>query len=526
MKPYNWQSHNPRVEIPRRQVERVAETLHDGGSAVVLGGRGMGKSVFLRQLRTALEARGDVRVVLISAPPPELSARACLDHLARYLKAPEGVISSQWIFADYFARNDVPEHLVLLFDEFDRYAAKGERGGDPPGRGFFNDLEASRRDIDGLGILATGSLGVFVVRDVLGSSFLARALHLHLEAFDRAETSRLAGPFAERGEALSEEVLDALHLAAGGIPALLTFGLQQLWRREKIATERDVARVYARFRDDHGEYLTDLLQSVADPRLSEAPQRVLELIRQADEPLRRPILEEACKTPDGPLALQLVDVLRLLQAAGLVRLSGSAYDDPIVARPISGILDLPMGSRPGELLREHLLRDLETLLGKLHRASADFFRPGPPGSGKRLVPESVFAAYLALGFGLQSWNEEREAQSAAGRTDLKLRRNASPETVVVEVKIWGRPGAAAAQRQIERYWTTDVVAGAVVQITDRDIPDWPEKYRRQCLDPLGMEIEEQAAGSVAVRARFSCVSSTADGITTRVDHHLVRLPRR
>ncbi len=142
MNPYNWQSHNPRVAIPRAQVERVAETLSEGGSAVVLGGRGMGKSVFLRQLRTALEAGGDVRVELISAPPPELSTRACLDQLADILGTDSGVIRSQAIFDAYFARRDVAPRLVLLFDEFDRYATRGEPSPDnPPGRGFFNDLE-------------------------------------------------------------------------------------------------------------------------------------------------------------------------------------------------------------------------------------------------------------------------------------------------------------------------------------------------------------------------------------------------
>ncbi len=53
--PYDWQSHNPRVEIPRTEADRVAGTLREGGSAVVLGGRGMGKSVILRQIRAANE---------------------------------------------------------------------------------------------------------------------------------------------------------------------------------------------------------------------------------------------------------------------------------------------------------------------------------------------------------------------------------------------------------------------------------------------------------------------------------------
>jgi hypothetical protein len=43
--PFDWQSHHPEVEVPRPEVDAIAEVLAGGGSAVVLGGRGMGKSV-------------------------------------------------------------------------------------------------------------------------------------------------------------------------------------------------------------------------------------------------------------------------------------------------------------------------------------------------------------------------------------------------------------------------------------------------------------------------------------------------
>ncbi len=530
MNPYDWQSHKPRIEIPRTEVEQIAETLGHGGSAVVLGGRGMGKSVFLRQVRTVLERGGETRIVLISAPPPDLTVRSCLDKLADALGVAAGALDSRKIVDAYFAQPDVPERLVLLFDEFDRYAARSAlSSADPPGRGFFNDLEATRRDVSELGVLATGSLGVFVARDVLGSSFLARALHIRLTPFERSDLDLLARPFAERGSALSDAVLDALHLASGSIPALLTYGLQQLWVRERPPAEREVTAIYAGFRVAHGEYLRDLLRSVADPRLSEAPQRVLQRIRSGPGPMPRAVLKEACGPTQGPLDLDLVDVLHLLQAAGLVRLGGSIYnDDPVEVHAITGILNLDTASAPASRWREHLLRDLETLLEKLHRSSADFFRPGRdrPGDGKQLVPESVFAAQLGLGFELLGWRTEREAQSAAGRTDLKLRRNASREVAVIEVKIWGRNDFDQAQRQIESYWTTEVAAGAVVQITDAEIPDWHERYRHRCLDAPGLTVETQPMPESPIAAKLVCTSSTADGMTVMVDHYLLRLPRR
>ncbi len=166
--PFDWQSHHPRVAVARGEVDRIAGNLAKGGNVVGLGGRGMGKSVFLQQLRAALEQSGEVRVVLISTPPPELTVRACLDRLAGILEVTGEAVDTRMIVDAWFARDSVKPRLVLLFDEFDRYASfpHPTSSANPPGRGFFNDLEATRRDVSALGIMATGSLGVFVARDV------------------------------------------------------------------------------------------------------------------------------------------------------------------------------------------------------------------------------------------------------------------------------------------------------------------------------------------------------------------------
>ncbi len=522
MNPYDWQSHHPRVEIPRPSLGKIATSLAAGGSAVVLGGRGMGKSVFLGQLEAALD--DDTRVIIIPAPPPRLDVDACLAQLADALGV-EPAFNTRKIIDAYLARDGTPERLVLLFDEFDRYAMAGNRdSANPPGRGFFNDLEATRRDVKQLGVLATGSLGVFVVRDVLGSSFLSRALHVSLQPFERAEVARLAEPFIEVGEGLTEEVIDALYLATGGIPALTTYGLQQLWSFQQSPVERDVADVFADFLDEHDEYVRDLLRSIADPSLSQAPLRVLEMIRDHSEPLARAELEEAIGRLEGPLSLNLTDTLKLLQAAGLVRFQGSVVkSNPVVAQPSAGIVNLPSSRLSSEpALGELLGQDLARLLEKLHRSSADFYRPSE--GGKRLVPEAVFAAFLALGFELLGWQTEREAQNAAGRTDIKLRRNGSGSVAIIEVKIWGRNDFADAQRQVESYWSAGVEAGAVVQITDSEIDDWPQTYRRRCLTQ--MEAEVVPSLDSPIRARFAVTSQATDGQPARVEHFLLRLSRR
>ena len=379
--PYHWQSSEPRIRIPRTEVREVADLLCEGGSALVLGGRGMGKSVFLSQLRADLEGSSpDQAVVLIDGPPPRLDVEACLEQLARALGVEVArPLNTREIVDAWFARDDRPAGLILLFDEFDRYAEgrAGQPSSNPPGRAFFNDLELTRRKRRELGVMATGSVGVFAFRDGLGSSFLSRAAHYSLGPFDRPTTVELAGPFAQRKAPLSEDVLDALLLASGGVPALLTYGLQELWKSDSPADEREVTRIYARFQDRHRGYLDDVHRAFADPALSGAPRRVLELLQKSRSDLSRKVLEDACGQGD-PLDLSLADVLEVLKASGLVRLEGSVFaGDPVRARPIPSLLNLPAKSPRAMDFRERLRQDLELLLSKLHRASADFFRPGP-----------------------------------------------------------------------------------------------------------------------------------------------------
>jgi hypothetical protein len=494
-----------------------------------MGGRGMGKSVFLGQLRSRLESDPQTRVLLIEAPPPALTVEACLAHLARKLDVPfEDGLGSREIFDTYFTRDDAPARLVLLFDELDRYAERGKPSAQPPGRGLFNDLEASRRSVGQLGLLATGSIGIFIVRDVLGSSFLARALHLRLRPFERADAEVLAGPFRDRGMPLSDDVLDALLLASGGLPALLTYGFQRLWKLTREATLEDVTAIYKVFGEEHREYLRDLMKALTNARFSDAPQRIWERIQDGGGQIPRRDLEQTLALSSGALELDVADTLHLLEAVGVVRLASSAVlDDPITVHPIPSLLNLnlPRASVPHPDLRDHFLNDLTTLLGKLHRSSADFFRP--TSTGKRLLPEAVFAAHMALGFELLGWHTEREAQRSAGRTDLLLRRNGAAEVMLVEVKIWGRHDYREAHRQVASYWTSEVAAAAVVQLTDAELPDWPERYQRECLETLpGATVDECSVQGSPLRARWTCKTPTDDGMDVQVEHLLLRLQRR
>jgi len=374
MNPYHWRRHNPQVEIPRPQVGPVVEELRSGGNAVLLAGRGMGKSVFLRQVRRQLERDSQVRVLLLPEPPTELSVAGCVQTLADELGVPaQEAGSSRRLIRSYLEHNGAVHHLILLYDEFDRYGRPGGRGSYPPGRDFFNDLESVGRDFPQLGVMAAGSIGVFVFRDVLGSSLLARAEQVRVSPFDPTEIETLARPFAERGEPLPSTVIEALSLASGGNSALVTYGLGALWSLSS-PSEGAVAEIFAELPRRKREFLRDFQLSFADPRLSDAPQRVRELIQQCGGEVSHAELEAACQRPNGLLQLSFADALDLLQAVGLIRITGSMRADPVIVAPITGLLTLPSASSPAVEITDRLRRDLDTLLCRLHASSSPIRR--------------------------------------------------------------------------------------------------------------------------------------------------------
>lgn len=87
-----------------------------------------------------------------------------------------------------------------------------------------------------------------------------------------------------------------------------------------------------------------------------------------------------------------------------------------------------------------------------------------------------------------------------------------------------REGYREAQRQIESYWTAGVVGAAVVQLTDADVPDGAERYRRECLEPLGLAVDVDEPSGLPIHARLVARPTRSERVP--VDHYLLRLPRR
>ncbi len=531
--PYDWTRHQPRVALDRGSlVVDLVEQLLEGRGCVLMGGRGMGKSVLLSQVAARIRREApEVTVLCFSDPPAPPTFEAAIRQIEDGLQLTHvpGNDASRTLDR-HFA--DAPEQqgCVLLFDELDQYISP--RSKDSLARTLLNHLEAfRRRSAHPIGILTAGGLGLYVLRDYLASAFMSRVYFKEPEPFSEAQIADLSAPFSARGTPLGETVLKSIQLASGGNPALVTYGLQYLWPRSSH-TEKDVSRIYAGMRERHPEFLRDILVSVSHPDFSEVPLRVWSIIRQQGPSIPRSTLLHALSGGADMLRMDLDDVLRLLRAAGLVVLEGSAIADPLRLRAVPSILNLPDPSPRGASTREQLVLDLESLLTSIHKCAPDFFHTPvtekdetgkkKPRAPKRIVPEAVFSAILAIGLQHLGWQVEREAQQVEGRTDLKLSR--SGETAIVEVKIWQRNDYEKIHHQLEGYWAPDVRAAAAVMLTDQDLPAFAGDYRARCLGGAHLTVTEEPV-TAPLRGHFSVRSTHADGFDVLADHLLLRIPR-
>lgn len=528
--PYVWDRHKPDADIAVLRTETIEDVkgrLVKGEACVLYGGRGMGKSALLYEIEKGLKVIDGVHVVRVINPPDEDTTSSAFQQIASFLEL-TGIpahADPRWLVDEYRKEHAENVALVLLYDDMDSWASR--RGAGALGK-FFNNLESARRERDGFGILAAGGIGAFLpkIRDSIGSDFLSRASPHVLRPFSEGEIKLLARAFDARGTPLSAGVITAVSLISGGNVALATYGLQKLWD-VNAPTEQDVAAAYARFQTEGHQFIKDCQRCATDPGFTKAPSRVLEVIRESKGVVPRDALRDACETiGDEQLYLDPEDVLMLLESSALVRVDGSRADDPVHATEVASVLSLPpRKARPRSLsLQGQLTHDLQRLLRRIHAMAVDFFR-----AEGQLVPEAVFSAFLAMGMGCLGWEVEREAMSAAGRTDLKLRRPGVDGLSVVEVKIWGRKGAGVNYRnihqQIEGYWTDQVRAAAGVMIAASNVKDWCAKYKSRCLSAPAVTTEQSDIGP-PFKGQWNARSKSGNGFDVAVEHLLLWLPRR
>jgi ABC-type transporter Mla maintaining outer membrane lipid asymmetry ATPase subunit MlaF len=84
--PYRWQHDRPAHVLARDDlVGQIERHLRRGVAVKLVGGRGMGKSVLLRQVQARFASEPDTRAVLVPGPPEEGTLAACVQDIAKRL---------------------------------------------------------------------------------------------------------------------------------------------------------------------------------------------------------------------------------------------------------------------------------------------------------------------------------------------------------------------------------------------------------------------------------------------------------
>jgi hypothetical protein len=520
-KPYRWDQDHPAVSVARPQLlGPLLEDVRAGRAVRLVGGRGMGKSVLLEQLREELASDASVRAVLVPGPPEAFTVTACVEALGVSLW---GERTTGILFDDLVIRPQ-DEHvglLVLLFDEVEQYVSRAAGApNDGLGRRWFNFLETRRKNLRGfLGIVAAGGVGLLYLERALGSSLVSRASSVLLTPFDRDELRRLAEPFERDGRALNEPILATILALSGGNPALATYALEHAWTEPSPRVEH-IQAAFAAFRAKNGAFVRDVWRSICEPAVLDAPGRVLDVVRARAGVVPRAELLGACEPRGESVRIELQQALQILGAAGFVAMEGSDAADPVLVHAVSSVLNLP--ERPaseGDPV-ERLLADVAAVLGQLHRFGRDFH------GDRDLLREEVFSSVLAVGLVLLGWQEtDREAVQKGGYTDVRVRLRQPGMTghVVLEVKLWGRNDYETIQRQLDDYWVSDTLHGVAVMLGKRDSVGWNRDYEQACLPPgdfLALETPQDLVG------RWRVELPDGSGAPRRTDHFLVQLPKR
>lgn len=514
--PYRWQHDDPEHRVYRPHLlEAMVANLRDGRAVKLVGGRGMGKSVLLRQLQESFDSDPETRVVRVPGPTAEPTLTALVHDLAHRIGLARLERASMDLVMELLDRQGV-NRLVVLLDEIDQYVILDGQG--KLARAWLNYLETLRKAWkDRFAIVVAGGLGLLHVSHVLGSGLVSRAEPYLARPFDLDELRSLAAPLAARRVALDQATLQTLAALSGGNPALATYGLATIWEAGEASTSllRDA---YTQFLANHGDFVRAIENGVSHRGMVRAPGRVLALVRQRAGALPLAELRNACGGDDPPV--DVPQALQLLQAAGLVQVRGLTISDPVEVYPVTSVLNLPAlasGGSPNPI--ETLLDAVAGILAAMHRFGLDFH-------GKNdLLEEKVFSSVLAVGLAVLGWRSvDREPIQAGGYTDLRARLHhaGSDGHVVFELKIWPHKGYKSIQQQVDDYRLSDTLHCVAVMLGHREIRGWAKRYEAACLSCVAFERLPTPPDLVA-RWRVK----QQDGKQSRyTDHFLVQIPKR
>jgi hypothetical protein len=458
-------------------------------------------------------------VVFVDDPPGEATIPASIRDIAERLgldMPPRSTMNSVMEAAEKRGA----QRLVLLIDEADQYVLldPAERAGHFA-RAWFNHIEGFRKAWTGrVGVVVAGGLGLLHVAHVLGSGPLSRAETCVMEPFGEAELRHLAAPFEGSGGGLGEDVLAALGALSGGNAALATFGLERLWGSDG-APIRVLRNEFSRFAAIHGDFLRAVYDGVSHRGLVTSPGRILSLVKESSGSVPQQTLRDLCGHDKAPV--DVAQAVQLLQAAGLVRVSGSVHADPLNIYPVASIVNLPTDAAAGVDPVDRLNKDIARVLGQMHRFGRDFH------DKEGLLEEHVFSSVLAVSLALLGWHDvARETVQAAGYLDLQIGRLSQGEArghAVVEVKIWPHGGYKSVQQQVDEYRVSDTLHAVVIMFGVRKTAGWVEDYERTCLD--GCLFERQPPPPDVV-GHWYVETADPSGNARRTDHFLVQVPKR
>lgn len=550
--PYSWTTEKPTHVVPRAELlKKAIEKLDEGeGAFVLLGTRGMGKSVFLTHLQEEIVKVPEFETIRFDSPPFSKSNVLTAGNILRQLvnelivsasKRSKGGSNNSFVqqmqdlqereklvelFEVYL--NEVSgevERVVLMYDELDAYA---ELHRADAGHDYFGALEAARKKLGRhLFVIAAGGGGMLALKTILGSSLFSRDTRKVLEPFGRDELEKLAEPFAlVRGQPLADDIIDALLLLSGGNLALATYGLQRLWR-EQVHTQQHVAATFATFLHDNSDFVSSIRGAIFGFHKSEVPYHVWRSLKTKGGKLPKRELNALRYALKVESEVENMDILDMLRAAGLIRMKDAHRNaDPVVAELIPSIVsfdDSEEARSSVTSLREQLRFDLMDAITLIHQWAQSFYRQGnkKQNEEKQLVPEANFAMVLAVYLTAKGWNVHLESMSGAGFADIKAEHpRFSNEDAIIEVKIWKRK-VETIHNQITSYFAHGVRALATLVIGETQEPTWKDDYETTCLK-----------GKVDGDATWKPLDRPWEGYfeaqweSRVVEHFLLRLPKR
>jgi hypothetical protein len=219
--------------------------------------------------------------------------------------------------------------------------------------------------------------------------------------------------------------------------------------------------------------------------------------------------------------VDVAQAVQLLQAAGLVGVSGSVHADPLQIRPIASIVNLPTRPAADVDPTDRFDADVACVLAQLHRFGRDFH-------GRRdLLEEQVFSSLLAVGLILLGWSAvEREVVQSAGYPDLRIRmtQNGRDGHALIEMKIWPRNDYKDIQSQLDAYRVSDTVHAVAVTLGAREAAGWADEYEHECL--AGCTVSRRPTPPDLVGCWRAETSKLANGDRQTTTHFVVQIPKR